>query len=386
MAKRTNKGGFTLHRDGYVRWYRGKTRFVAGRSVDPARLDEIWLAKRKAIDAGESAGRVPTGPIRLRDLATAYLASVDAAVAAGRLAVRSQMNNVRAANRFGEFVGGDRFASEIGPTDFAAFARSLKGLAASGVRPIIARVRAMFHWAVKMELLPRVRFGAEFVAPGAQDIRDARIVRRRGFSPAEVAAIIDAAPPTLAVAVAVAICGGMNQSEVASIERSQIDAAGVVDFRRRKRGRIRRVVPLPAQVLQMLSQYRRPEPREPGNADRLLLNECGRPLTRNGKAGWVDTAGQAFRLTCVRIGVTNGRDGRGFGGLRASFATLAPAGGYREEIEIVMGHAHGSMLLDHYLEDVGLDRLRYVVGHVWGQVAQNLRREFVGPVPVEFRT
>src|SRR5207245_203788 len=68
-----------------------------------------------------------------------------------------------------------------------------------------------------------------------------------------------------------------------------------------------------------------------------------------------------------------GGDGRGFRGIRTTFANSIPPG-YRDEQEIIMGHSHGTTLLDDYLEEVGTKRLKEVVDHVWKRVFKGRRK------------
>ena len=66
-------------------------------------------------------------------------------------------------------------------------------------------------------------------------------------------------------------------------------------------------------------------------------------------------------------------DGRGYRSLRTTFANFAPPG-YRDEVELVMGHAKGTVLQDNYLEDAALDRVAELVQAVWS-------RAFTKPQP-----
>ena len=63
---------FTAHRDGYYRWYRGKSRYVCSKNTAPELVEDLWSERKKEIDAdGEIAQK------RTRNSLTLHRARLD---------------------------------------------------------------------------------------------------------------------------------------------------------------------------------------------------------------------------------------------------------------------------------------------------------------------
>ncbi len=257
---------------------------------------------------------------------------------------------------------------QVGPEQFTAFARKYQGWKSSGFDSLVTRLSAFFRWAVEMEYIDRYRPGPSFQRPAKQAIRDDRIKRRRSFSPVEVSKLYQAAGETMKCWIALGLCAAFTNSDVAHLTRSVVDlSTGIIDFRRRKTGLVRRVIPLPQEVANLLKLYKRPEG---GNSDRFFLTRRGREFDRTRQSNGKPTSNisRMFGKIVKATGIKECSDGRNFAGLRTSFYNLAPRDGYDTERAIIMGHAHGRIDLDHYLEDVGIERLRHVVQFVWSQI------------------
>lgn len=371
-------GGFTRSGNSYLRWYKGKTRYVAPASTPVDDLSDIWVKVKRGIDHDEGQTlRRTRGGMTLRELMSEFFTAMEARVKTGKprpLAPRTYQNYVAELNAFGAVVDPNLPIADIGPELFNAFAETIKDHRAATYDSTIARIRVCFQWAVDMEYLERTRFGPAFSRPAREDIRDERVGRERAFAAAEVRAIIGTATGTIRLMILLGICGGLNNSEVATLTRQCVDlAAGVLDFRRRKEGRIRRVIPLPDEVVAELRAYTRPDPTLPEYADHFFLTE-GSGLTRKLPRGHPynrnhNVITQMFNRAQVAAGVRKEgeSDGRSFAGLRTTFVTLAPRG-RTAEVEFIIGHKQGTILLDHYKESVDLHRLRRVVNYVWSQV------------------
>lgn len=358
-------GGFTPHRDGFVKWYKGKTRFVAGKSTPVDQLDDVWADLKRSIDAGQVfATRRHSGGMILRELIAAFFTHVDARRATGKprpIAERTAFNLKQICNDFGARVGGGVPIAEIGPDHFAAYAETIAHFKASGYASTVSCVRSLFNWAVKMEYTERARFGAGFVVPSRQVIRDDRIAKPKSFAPADVRKMIGAADHPMRAMILLGAVAAMTPSEIANLDRDCVDLrGGIIDFRRRKTGKIRRVIPLPPAVAAELRTYVRPEPASAAHAGLFFIRPSGEPFIRESGAPISD----AFYHFARRVGVKAEGGGTGFSGLRTTFVNLAPPGS-REEVELIAGHALGTILFDHYLERVGLEGLRRVTSHVW---------------------
>jgi integrase len=147
----------------------------------------------------------------------------------------------------------------------------------------------------------------------------------------------------------------------------------MIDFRRRKRGRIRRVIVLLPVVADMMRRYERPE-RSDGKDDGLFFHgRDGLPLEKwseSGPQNWITRwfvrlatraglrkSGEWKEVDGVEKFVTAGSgDRRGFKSLRTTCANAVPSE-FATEGVILMGHAKGGVLLDNYLETHGLAKL-----------------------------
>lgn len=364
--------GFTWNErgQGWYRSHKGRSVYCGGRSASRGQVEKTFARKRDAIDNEQ-----PLGADRIRsyrEVLSEFLAEQQGRVDAPTNGIKSRTlhNYVTQLNDFGAFVGGSTPIGEIGPEQFSKYAAKFAKYKPAGFDSIITRVSALFNWAVEMEYIDRYRPGPKFKRPDKQQIRDHRIDRTRAFTAAEVHKLYKAAPLVWKCFIGLGVCAAFNNSDIANVTRTAIDLdLKLVDFRRRKKGKIRRVCPLPDGVVANLKAYQRPEPIDPAYADHFFLTRNGHPYSRSRKADGkpTDAISRLFpRL--IEFAKVNAIEGRNFAGLRTTFANLAPPG-YRDEIEIIMGHAHGSVLLDNYLEGVGLERLKFVVDHVWALVS-----------------
>jgi integrase len=363
---------FTRHKSGgWVRTYKGRTVWCGGKNATPQQIEDTFAAKRKAIDADEKLPPV-AAPLVYRELLSKFIAACEDRVATRKMAKRTLHNYVTDLNAFGLHIGGSTPIADIGPEQFGAYAKNFHGWKASGIDSVVCRVGALFRWAVEMEYIDRYRPGPQFQRPAKSEIRDQRIDLSKSFTPEEVAKLYAAANPVMRCWVGLGVACAFNNSEVAHLERSVVDLeSGCIDFRRRKTGKVRRVCPLPDAILADLKAYRRPEPVHADDAGLFFVSEYGNPYSgtrhRDGKPS--DTMSRLFRELMIAAKVEH-RARRGFSGLRTTFFNLCPRDSELER-KIIMGRAQGTIDLDHYLEDVGLERLKHVVGHVWGLVAQH---------------
>lgn len=369
---------FSITRDGYTVWYKGRPRFIA-KSVAPEKVEDEWSTKRKAIDTGVVS--VP-GIKTYREVLSEFLAAQKSRVGASKhkLSERSYHNYVVGLNEFGNFVHDRRKIADmdirsIGPAHFTAYAAKFHKWQPSAFDSVVSRTCSLFRWAVEMEYIDRFKTGPVFRRPDKQEVRDARIEKDFSLTPAAIAKAYDAASHTLRCWIALGICAAFVNADVSNVTRQVMDLdTGIIDFRRRKTGKVRRVIPLPADVVELLKLYHRPEPASPAFAEFFFLSDNGRPYSvtknANGKPSCSISRMMARLLTDAGVK----RHGVNFKSFRTSFFNLAPRGEWEMERKIVMGRAQGTVDLDHYLEDVGLDRLRHVVNHVWAQVKTELAK------------
>jgi integrase len=376
---------FSIHRDGWVRWYRGKTRFVCGRIADVDAVERAWQELKDRVEKQEPLASTPD-TITLRELLGLFMARQRRRMDTGKPKPLSPFTFRDYANTLAEFFkrigGASRRVSALTPADFDAYARSLDtGSPITWARKV-AYVRSMFNWGAESGLIADPQFGPDFVPPPAQKRRDHRLSKEKSYTPQELAALWRAARREERVWIALGINCAFDNSDVATLTGDCIDfAAGVIDFRRRKVGKVRRVIPLHPRTARLLRACCKSDGLVFGTPNGLPLVRLqpskANPLKQTSidhiAGRWDKLVRRAGLRTKLRTAYVDGKrvqvregkgDGRGFRSLRTTFVNLAPAG-YRDEVEIVTGHAQGTILLDHYLERVGVERLRELVNHVW---------------------
>lgn len=390
-AKSRWPAGFTPTKDGWVTWYNGRTRYVCGKNTPRKEVDDRWQAKKREIDAGAAVAKPTANTITLREATSLFLADMRARVKDGkprRLSKRSLHNYIVELNRFGKFIGGDVRLSDITSERFNAFTDSLTSgkekMRLATFDTVVVRVSTLFTWAVKRKFLKEVDLGVRFVRPSKQDMAEERMDRVRSFTPEEIGKLWGKANLTTRCWIALGLCCGFNNSDIGNLPRSAIDLdAGIIDFRRRKTGRKKRICPLPADVVRLLRSYEAPPPVAPEFADLFFRTRSGNPFVTSDNASGKPTDQIAYRFwKLVReAGVTEyGKsDGRNFAGLRTTFGNLCPSGDKWEGArDIIMGHAKG-VFVESYLERIGTRNLFRLVNHVWKQIAKKLPLDLESP-------
>lgn len=399
---------FTLHRDGYARWYKGNTRFACPRSAPPEEVENIWKERQRAIDnASPKPVKKDASGVVLRELYSQYIERQRRRAETGRpkpLSPFTLEDQIRTLREFVKHLGGDTLVSDLEPIHFNNYIAQFDQRAASTVARKVAYVKGMFSWGYRANVCPLPLFGPDFVKPTASVHRDERLSKTKSYTREEIASIWKVANEQERLWILLALNGAMDNSDVSTLSTDVIDfEEGTLDFRRRKKGRVRRLIPLHKETLTRLKSFKAPSPADPQYANLVFRTEGGFPLVRMKKKE--DSPGRAtpvdyisFRWTKLlqRAGIrpkaervvvelpdgTRKRktvwhkppsgDRRGFRGLRTTFGNAVPPG-YTDERNIIMGHSHGNTFLDNYLEKVGVKRLREVVDHVWKEVFKGLK-------------
>lgn len=377
--------GCSPYKWGWTRWYRGNGRHVCGKTVPLDQIESCWNAVKAHWDAVLDAKPEP-GPLpnerTYRDTLSEFMAIKRASIDAARKSItrRTFQNYEQALNDFGNFVSRDGKIADlpiakIGPEHFTAYAGKFSAWKSSGWDSVVSRVGALFRWAVEMDYIERYRPGPQFRRPDKKEIRSERIELQKVWTLQQIAKAWASANLTMRCFIALGICAGFNNSDIAHFNRTVYDAAmGIIDFRRRKSGKIRRVIPLPPDVMALLASYSRPEPSQPRWSDLFFISVEGNPY-----AGGDEKPSNSISALTRKLLDSCGIKGKSFSGLRTTHFNLAPKGKWETERSIVMGHAKGTIALDHYLEEVGVDELRHYVAHVWGPVKAEIEKSIVCP-------
>ncbi len=391
---------FSLHAKGWAKWYRGSSRVIAVRSLDRGLVRRTWDERKRQIDAALDAEavairKVVAGQTSLADAACHFFNYLDHRVAHGKpepLAWVTAEDYIRAVDAFCRSAGVDRPLGTLTQQDFSRHAAELAEFAPSTVYRTVAYLQAWFGYCRDEGLIAELpSYGRMFRKPSAQTRRDVRLSVEKSYDGRQVRELHAAARPDERLWIVLGLCGALDNADVAHLTRDVLDReAGVIDYRRRKRGKVRRVIPMPPAFWAALDRYRRPPAADPADEDRVFLTPEGHALARkatsaSGKVYSIDYVSMRWTRLMIATGLrppmpsrrvkahrelerrTKGRgsaDGAGFRGLRTTFPNMAPPG-YRDEVEIVMGHSHGKVLLDNYLEKVGVGRLRELVDAVY---------------------
>ena len=154
--------------------------------------------------------------------------------------------------------------------------------------------------------------------------------------------------------IRLALACALTGAEVANLTWEMIDLdRRVIDFTRRKTGRIRRICPIPAGVVL------------PAKSLGLVF------VPTKGGASYADCATTVtllFREVMTAANIKTG-EGRAFSGLRTSWFNLSQCDGYDLERSVIMGHTMQGVAWNNYFERIDLDRLRHLSNLVWSKVS-----------------
>jgi integrase len=381
---------YTAAADGWRRWYKGQTRFVCGRSVPLSKVEDCWIEKKQTIDRGIK----PTTGMSVIELCGLFLARQRRRMETGRpepLNAHTFNDYDRTLEKFADCVGHDLRCDELTPAHFEKFARLFDGKAASSLARSIAYVQAFFNWGESAGHCDAVNFGPDFKKPAESTIRDERIGKVKSYTAKEIKALWKFADAEEKLWIALGLNGAFDNSDLSSLTWDVIDLKqGIIDFRRRKVGKVRRVIPLLPETLKRLEEHGRSTGRS--GEQPVFLTPEGHPLVRvkpsaadSTRLNPIDFVAMRWTRLMQQAGLRPKpkkethmegdrevaklhwhpvAERRGFRGLRTTFANLVPPG-YSDERNICMGHAHGTTFLDDYLERLGIERIREAVTAVW---------------------
>jgi len=403
---------------GWGIWYKGKTRMVCSRKVPLGEIPERWLKLKATID--QAAAKTHPAPAQrtLRVALSDYFKWLDYRVTTGkpkplaRISAEDYKRNLFAFDRFmvdGRELG-DHALTEFGPEQFKPFATKLADRSPTSFARIVAAVCGFFNYCkVEGFIESTPNFGSYFSRPPQNQIRDRRMQQRKAFEPRELRTILEHADVQERAWMGLALSGAMDNADIAHLTFDLFDENGMVlDYRRRKRGLVPRLIPLHPMARQWLDEYLvvRPKPADPAYAELVFLTPTGLPLQRSqpgptGIGNHIDYVAHCWdkllrkaglrkkasfirvcavcgepraapRATCcgqrkwkkkVTMAADDGPTFKGFRSLRTTFANLTPHG-FSEERKLIMGHS-GDITLDHYVEKFGTQHLRRLVDEVW---------------------
>jgi integrase len=369
MATRKQKGKnpLWLHPSGqWCKKHKGQF-YYFGTDADAAakRFREEWDAILE--------GRPPkpkAGDVTLATVVNAFLNHKRAGVESGELHPRTFAEYYSTGEKLIAFFGRERVVADIRPDEFArlrAGVASKVGLVS--VLNFITKVRVLFKFALDNgDIETAVKFGKSFDRPEKKVLDKAKKKRpKKELPPAALWKLIDGADVQMKAMILLAINSGMGSTDCANLTRSDLAARpGWLDYPRVKTGVDRRfpLWPETREAIAAVSE-KRPEPKDPADADLVFLTRYGFPWARfhgdgKGKRSVVDSVSQMFGKLGTKTGVTLPS---GFYILRHIFRTKADETLDRPAIDCVMGHSDPSMGAN-YRQSIADERLEKVVNHV----------------------
>jgi integrase len=349
-------------------------------------VEDLWQRKRAEIDRGDHLALIGKGGVSFVQAVSRFYDWLDYRVKQGQpkpLSPVTANDYQRTLAEVARIIGTDFPIESIGQDQFEQIAMAYRDCAPATLSRVVAYVKSFFAFCLRESLISATPpYGSYFAKPPQQSRRDKRISESRSYSPAQLRRIWSHAGPEERCWMALAINGALDNADIAGLTWEVLDLrAGILDYRRRKVGRIRRVIPLRPEVVEMLRGL------PPRRSDRVFLTPTGLPLQRlvtspaTGRTNHIDYLHMMWTRLMIRSGLRpdfpkpggvrrfrsrGSAAGQGFRSIRTTFANLAPVA-YRNELEVIMGHTGGRVLDEHYLED-GLGRLRELVDHVWHSV------------------
>ena len=379
----------TAHNNGqWCKKILGKVHFF-GTWADPQGALDRYLAVAADLHAGREPQRSTLSPdvVQVKDVCNHYLTHQLRKVETGEISARWLEDCRRVVELFARQVGSQKAVQELRPEDFERLRfrlvqRGLSGGRGMGVHALnraLTVIKGMFKHAYENDLIDRpVKYGTGFEKPSASLKRKARQTAelengKRLFESSEILRMLEQTDVPLRAMILLGINGGMGNTDCARLPIVAVDLEqGVVEFDRPKTG-IERVVPLWPETVQALRDAlaTRPKPADKTGTKLVFLTTFGRPWVRENihrtedsgiaKVVPVDAIGEEFDKLLKKLGLK--RKGIGFYTLRHTFRTWADEVRDQHAIHRIMGHAIPGMS-GVYVERIGLDRLRAVVGHV----------------------
>jgi hypothetical protein len=377
--KRRHVAGLFPKKDGWYKSIDGHTRYVA----KPMPLASVLVdlddrVARIRARYGGPAVQIPVDALTLEQLAEKFLAYLLARLqgTGKRLRRRTYSDYVDVVDRFVEAVGPARLAAALGPDDFATFATTIAGRAASTRYREMQYVDRLFNWAGpgkrSMNMIGYVNRGPGWDKPTADDLRTEAADADKAYTVDQVRDAFAAAKRArrrnslLWPAAHLGLNGAFNAEDVATLPEALVDLDGaMIKFPRGKTG-VGRIVPLMPETVDALRWYldRRPD-AENAEAEALFFRtRKGYPIAK--VWGEIDEAGVHENVISRRWGRHVGLP---FTGLRSTVATWADDWPDQRAVDMLMGHkvgrVSGHVRARHYAKKVNPERVRLLVVRLW---------------------
>jgi integrase len=253
----------------------------------------------------------------------------------------------------------------------------------------ITWIKSIFAWGERNEFLEHApRYGDEFDRPPQEKLDLHRHENHTTFSADELRALLDKAGQPMKAMLLLACNGALGQTDLAQLRWADLDLdGGWLKYPRSKTAGAREI-PLWAETVKSLCEWReaRPASADPAD-DKLVFVTCnGRKFVRfvesrkrPGHYGKIDAIGQEFNKLQEEAKVEEAKvyqAGRAFYSIRHTMAGVMFQSGDSDATKAIMGHKDGSMLRSHYV--LGFPdkaRLQKVVAYTHAWLFAKLKRK-----------
>jgi len=355
--------GFPLSAQSNGQWakrIRGRLCYF-GVWADPEAALARYLDERDDWQAGRDP-RKTRGGLSLLALCNDVMADREQKLREGAIGEEHYRNLHIDCKRLLEILGEKTSVQCLTPDDFAKLRAALaKGVSPKTLEGRIARIRAVFQYGIKNELLDSVRWGNKFEKPGRRQLQRDRNLKREqhgeyAFSAEQLQRIIEAANPQVKAMTLLGVQAGFQNVDCVELTVNAIHFEDrQIRMVRRKSGAWR-VIPLWAETeaaLRAAIEWR-PQPKDDANADFVFITKYRNKWHRNDVA-------KRFKDVLDELGIY--RPGLSFSALRKTFRTVADGAGDQPATFALMGHQMGD-ISDKYRESINDERLRAVADHV----------------------
>lgn len=249
------------------------------------------LCGPKGLSHAGVAPKDDTLRVSVRDVANRFLTSQKRKLDLGEIGQRQFSDYHKSCDFVIDEFGKHRPAEALGPDDFGRLrARISKGRNPTTITNHLVRIRSMFKWAYRAEIIKSLpRYGDEFSKPAPRLMRKARQQREDFFfEAAEIRDLVDLAKnrdPQVAAMILLGINAGLGCTDCAKMTTKNIDLKKrILDYPRPKTSIARRAILWPETVDVIAeSQKHKPPAAKPRHSDRLFLTSVGTPSRSKNK-------------------------------------------------------------------------------------------------------
>lgn len=335
--------------------------------VSPEDAEREWDRTKDYLRRGESpppAEDASEDRLTVKRLFDTFLSDCKRRVATGELQAVTLADYQRTCQRFADIIGKNRAVEGLAPADFAKVRTEVaktRGLAALGT--FITKARVPFSWAIKNELIDRVRYGTQFSKPRADKLLKERNGQAEKFyEPDELLALIESANVQLRAMILLAINCGLGNSDIANLTFDHLDLdGGWLTYPRPKTGQFRRCH-LWAETIQAVRAWLavRKEPKDRELSELVFITKQGNSWRNTAKDNPIS---KEFAKLLRKEKLA--RRLRSFYSLRHTHRTVSDGAGDFSASSVIMGHALQGMAGVYVRRDrISDDRLRAVSDHI----------------------